>query len=42
MYENFMHNLIFHYNVTHTTFQNEILNNLGQFDPEEAFSYTFY
>lgn len=37
-----MSNLIFYYNLTHTIFQNEILNNLGQFDPKEAFPYTFY
>ena len=41
MNENFMRNLIFYYNLTHTIFQNEILNNLGQFDPKEAFPYTF-
>ena len=40
--EIFMSNLIFYYNLTHTIFQNEILNNLGQFDPKEAFPYTFY
>ena len=42
MNENFMRNLIFYYNLTHAIFQNEILNNLGQFDPKEAFPYTFY
>ena len=30
MDENFMRNLIFYYNLTHTIFQNEILNNLTQ------------
>ena len=35
-----MRNLIFYYNLTHTIFQNEILNNLGQFDSKEAFPYT--
>ena len=42
MNENFMRNLIFYYNLTHTIFQNEISNNLGQFDSKEAFPYTFY